>query len=204
MGEIGLFPLGIVLLPGEQRPLHIFEPRYKELIAECLDEDREFGLVLADDGGMREVGTRAAVVELVDRFPDGRMNIVVEGRERFRVVELTEGRSFATAEVAPFSDEGESPTEEELERCVAAYRRVVEAAGADFDELHRERGVSVAFQIGARIDLGSDAKQELLELRSERERTLHLTPLLDQAAAAVRRDREIRERAVSNGRVEPL
>ena len=203
MADIGLFPLGIVLLPGEQRPLHIFEPRYKELIGECLEEDREFGLLLADDAGMREVGTSAAVVELVDRFPDGRMNVVVEGRERFRVVELTEGRSFATADVAPLPDDDEQPTDEELERLLAAYRRVVEAAGADFDEPDRERA-SLAFQIGARIDLGPETKQELLELRSERERTVRLTPLLDHAAAAVLREREIRERAASNGRVEAL
>ncbi|TMJ94386.1 MAG: hypothetical protein E6G67_09675 [Actinobacteria bacterium] len=79
MSEIGLFPLDLVLLPGEQRPLHVFEPRYKELIGECLDEETEFGLVLADEEGMREVGTRAAVVEVLERFDDGRLNVVIEG-----------------------------------------------------------------------------------------------------------------------------
>jgi hypothetical protein len=86
------------------RPLHIFEPRYRELVGECVDEEREFGLLLGDEDGLREIGTRAVVVEVVDRFPDGRLNIVVEGRERFRLVELTEGRSFATGEVRPVAD----------------------------------------------------------------------------------------------------
>ena len=99
MDEIGLFPLGIVLLPTEQVPLHIFEERYKELIGECLDEEREFGLVFADDDGLREVGTRAAVTDVLERFEDGRLNVVVEGRERFRLVELTTGRAFQTGEV---------------------------------------------------------------------------------------------------------
>jgi ATP-dependent Lon protease len=82
MDEIGLFPLGIVLLPGEQVPLHIFEPRYRELIGECLERGVPFGLVFADESGMRGVGTEAAVVEVSHRFDDGRLNIVVEGRER--------------------------------------------------------------------------------------------------------------------------
>ena len=85
MDEIGLFPLGLVLLPTEQVPLHIFEPRYRELITECVDEERPFGLVYADDDGIRQVGTLATVVEVTDRFEDGRLNIVVEGGDRFKL-----------------------------------------------------------------------------------------------------------------------
>ena len=91
MSELGLFPLGIVLLPSEQIPLHIFEERYQELISDCLDLEQEFGLIFADDEGLREIGTRAAVTEVLDRFDDGRLNIVVEGGERFRLLELTTG-----------------------------------------------------------------------------------------------------------------
>src|SRR6266545_896059 len=104
MEEIGLFPLGVVLLPTERIPLHIFEPRYRELIGECLESGREFGLVLADDDGVRDVGTRAAVTEVLERFDDGRLNIVVEGRERFRVVEVNESGSYHTGAVEPLVD----------------------------------------------------------------------------------------------------
>jgi Lon protease-like protein len=203
MSEIGLFPLNLVLLPGEQAPLHIFEPRYQELIGECLEENEEFGLVLADEDGIRDVGTRAGVIEVLERFDDGRLNIVVEGRERFRLLQLTEGRSFATAEIVDVDDEGEAPTEEEVEQCLAAYDRVVKAAEADLEELDFDAD-SIAFQIAARVDFGTEIKQGLLELRSERERVLRLAPMLDQAADAVKRDREIRDRASGNGRVEPL
>src|SRR3954468_21629543 len=97
MVEIGLFPLAIVLLPTERIPLHIFEPRYRELIRECLEEEREFGLLLEGS----DVGTRARVTQVLQQLPDGRLNVVVEGGERFRIVERTEGRSFLTAEVEP-------------------------------------------------------------------------------------------------------
>ena len=115
MSEIGLFPLGIVLLPTEQVPLHIFEDRYKELIGECLAEDREFGLVYADDDGLRQVGTFAAVTEVLERFDDGRLNVVIEGRSRFRVVELTSGRTFDTAEVEPVEDQPDGASEQDVE-----------------------------------------------------------------------------------------
>jgi Lon protease-like protein len=204
MDEIGLFPLPLVLMPGEQAPLHIFEPRYRELVAECLDRAEPFGLVLSDDeGGIREVGTRALVVEVLDRFDDGRLNIVVEGVERFRVVGLTDGRPFVTAEVDAVDDDLELPTPGERADALAAYDRVVEAAEAELDDLERE-GDDLAFQIAARIDLGTEVKQQLLEMRSERERIVALAGLLDRAAEAVARDREVRHRASGNGRVEAL
>ena len=203
MREIGLFPLELVLVPGERLPLHIYEPRYRELIGECLAEGADFGLVLADRAGMRAVGTRAAVVEVLERFADGRLNVVVEGRTRFRVLELTAGRSFATAAVDELTDVEDEPTADEAARCMRAYERVVAAADAEADTLNPDAG-SVAFQIAARIDLGTEVKQALLELRSERQRLVRLTPLLDRAAEAVAREREIRQRAAGNGRVEAL
>jgi Lon protease-like protein len=204
MTELGLFPLNLVLLPGEQAPLHIFEPRYRELIGECLEKGREFGLVLADDDGMREIGTRAGVIEVLDRFPDGRLNVVVEGRDRIRLLEITEGRSFTTAAVTEVEDDaGESPSDEEVEECLAAYERVLSAAEAELEELDLSAD-SIAYQIAARVDLGTEVKQGLLELRSERERVVRLAPMLNRAADVVEREREIRERASGNGRVEPL
>ena len=120
MAEIGLFPLELVLLPTERVPLHIFEDRYKELIGECLARDGEFGLVFADQHGIREIGTLAAVATVLERFPDGRLNIVVEGRERFRLVELTRGRSFQTAEVERVGDDEDAPDEADLERALSS------------------------------------------------------------------------------------
>src|SRR4029453_12731577 len=119
MEEIGLLPLGVVLLPGERLPLHIFEERYKELIGECLETNREFGLVFADEEGRRSIGTTAAVLEVLERFPDGRMNILVEGRRRFTIGEPTEGRSFDTALVEELPDEPDSPESHPDEAAVA-------------------------------------------------------------------------------------
>src|SRR5215218_9144934 len=102
MARLGLFPLPLVLVPTERVPLHIFEPRYLELVQECIDRGVEFGILLNEpEGGMHEIGTSAAIVDVQPPLPDGRMNIVVEGRERFRVLEIHQERSFLEATVEP-------------------------------------------------------------------------------------------------------
>jgi Lon protease-like protein len=201
VGEIGLFPLELVLLPGERVPLHIFEDRYRELIGECLSEGVGFGLILENEDGLREVGTTTAVVELIDTFDDGRMNVLVEGRERFRVLELTEGRSFLTAEIEPLEDDGEQPSADETDRAVALFRRLVTVAEADEVEEPRADSPLLSFELASRVDFGHDLKQELLELRSERLRLKRLSELLEAAVEALAREREIRERASGNGKV---
>ena len=132
----------------------------------------------------------------------GRFDIVVEGRERFRVVAETEGRSFLTARVSPLEDGGDVPSEHEEERALDAYRKVAIEAEAKAEEPGPGVG-SLSYWLAARVDFGSDVKQELLELRSERDRVVRLAELLDRAREALRWARTARTRAQTNGRVEP-
>jgi Lon protease-like protein len=202
MSELGLFPLGIVLLPTEQIPLHIFEDRYQELIGECLAEEREFGLVFADEDGLRQIGTRAAVTEVLEKFDDGRLNIVAEGRQRFRLVELTGGRSFQTGIVEELVDEPDSADPEDTERALELYERLVELTGAEVEE-PRLDVPQLSFELAGRFEFAPELKQRLLQLTSERTRMKLLAELLDGAATAVEREREIAERAHGNGKVDP-
>ena len=165
--EIGLFPLGLVLLPTEQVPLHIFEPRYRELITECLDNEEPFGLIYADDDGLRQIGTLATVVEVTDRFEDGRLNIVVEGGGRFRLAELTEGRSFHTGTIEPIGDRDDPPSPKDVKRGVELFAKLVELTGADV-EVPDETVAQPSFALASRFELAPDLKLELLEETSER------------------------------------
>jgi Lon protease-like protein len=198
MEEIGLFPLGIVLLPTERVPLHIFEPRYRELIGECLEDDTEFGLVYADEDGVREIGTRARVAEVLERFDDGRLNIVVEGGGRFRVEKLTRGRSFMTAVVAPVGDEAEAPSAEAAGRAAGSFRALATLAGAETEELDESSPV-LSYELAAQVELEPGAKQGLLESMSEAERLERVTELLDGARKLLIAARELGERAKQNG-----
>ena len=198
MDEIGLFPLGIVLLPTEVVPLHIFEERYKELIGECVELGRDFGLVYADDDGVREAGTRARVADVLERFDDGRLNVLVEGGERFHVERLTRGRSFMTAEVEPLEDEWGEPDEDAATRATEAFRALAAVAGseAEVPDTESER---LSFAVAARVEIAADAKQELLELRSENARLERLRELLDATREGILAARRLAEHAKTNG-----
>ena len=203
MPELGLFPLPIVLVPSERIPLHIFEPRYKELIAECVEEGEEFGLVLAaGDGAVHEVGTRAAVTEVLEELPDGSMNIIVEGGDRFRLLELTDGRSFHTGTVEPLADNDDVPDPADVTRGIGLFAQLVELTGAEV-EVPAEDIVQPSFSLASRFELAPELKLELLEETSERVRLKRLCEILETVATAVQRQRETAEVASRNGHVRP-
>jgi Lon protease-like protein len=203
MDEIGLFPLDVVLLPGERVPLHIFEERYKDLIGTCIENSEEFGLLLAEETELRTIGTAASIVDVLNRYDDGRMDILVEGRDRFRVTRVSESRAYLTAEVQPFADAKAGADPDLVAECLAALERVAEVTGVEADAIELEGG-EVAWRIAAQVDFGTEFKQELLEMRTENERLEQLAEALDKAATAIARQKEIRERAAGNGKVDHL
>ena len=201
MDELGLFPLGIVLLPTEQLPLHIFEDRYKDLIEECLEADGEFGLVYADDDGIRDVGTRARVLEVLTRFEDGRLNILVEGGDRFRLEELTDGRSFQTGHVAPVEDADDPADSGAVEEALQLFGKLRELTGSEVDA-PESVAPQLSFALAAKVELPADDKLELLREVSERRRIELVQDLLENAVLTAQRVRRAAERASTNGRVD--
>jgi Lon protease-like protein len=203
MARIGLFPLELVLVPTERVPLHIFEPRYKELIGECLERGEEFGIVLTKESGdVHHVGTRASVVEVLQRLPDGRMNIVIEGGDRFRLLEVDHERAFDTGTVEELVDDDDPPEPADVDRVFEAFKRLQETVGAS-GEPPDPASPLFDYEITARIAFSTANKQELLELTSPRERVARLVGLLDHALDAIAIDRALRERAQGNGKVTP-
>jgi Lon protease-like protein len=202
--ELGLFPLPLVLVPTERIPLHIFEPRYRELIAECVETDGEFGLVLATgDGAVHEIGTRARVASVLETLEDGRMNIVVEGGDRFRLLELTRGRSFQTGVVEEVVDEDEPVAGEDVERALSIFRELAEAAESDVD-IPQPDSPDLVWELAARVDFGVESKQEILASTSPPRRLRRLIELLESSLEAVRLEHALRDRARRNGKVSPL
>src|SRR5579863_1116675 len=99
MSLLPLFPLDLVLLPGASLPLHIFEPRYREMTAECLDQQKPFGVVRAKEDGISDIGCTAEILKVAKQYPDGRSDILTQGSRRFEVVQVNQERSFLQAEV---------------------------------------------------------------------------------------------------------
>jgi Lon protease-like protein len=201
MSELGLFPLGIVLLPSEHLPLHIFEDRYKELIEECLEAESEFGLVYADDDGIRDIGTRARVVEVLNRFEDGRLNILVQGGERFQLDALTDGRSFQTGEVSPVEDEDDPADAASIDEALRLFGVLREVTESEV-EAPESDAPQLSFALAGKVDLPPEVKLELLREVSERRRIDRVQDLLETAALTAQRIRRAAERASTNGRVD--
>lgn len=201
MSEIGLFPLAIVLLPTERVPLHVFEERYKELIGECVEKGTDFGLVHATGDELAELGTRARVAQVLTRFPDGRLNVLVEGGSRFRLGELTSGRSFQTATVMPIEDEEDPAAQEAVDHAFHLFERLREITGSDVDPPDAGE-LQLSFALAGRVELPAEDKLGLLRDRSERSRMDRVCELFEEAIAGAERTRLAAERATTNGRVE--
>lgn len=199
--EIGLFPLAVVLVPSELMPLHIFEQRYRTLVAETIEGERQFALLYADDDGAREIGCTADLVDVVERFDDGRLNIVVRGGEVVQVVEITHGHPYMTGLVEPCRDD--LAHGEEAERALELYQRMAELAGGEPDPQVGRSGSALSWEILARVEFPAADKQRLLELRSESARLTELIQLLTSGFDRLAIVTEIRERAHRNGKVEP-
>jgi Lon protease-like protein len=195
-----LFPLGIVLLPEEVVPLHIFEDRYKLMVGECLEYEREFGIVWLSDSGLREVGCTAAITELLETMDDGRMNILVRGSKPFRLLRRIEDLPYPAGDIELLDDDGADPNPSSLEETRERYADLVERLtdsrpdDAQLDELG-------AYGIAATIDFAHDAKQSLLESRSEEERLTMLSELIASAMKRVDYVERAGERAKSNGKI---
>jgi Lon protease-like protein len=203
LSDLPVFPLPLVLLPGELLPLHIFEPRYRELVARCLAGPEPFCVVLQDDGGVREVGCLARDLTVLERLGDGRLNVVVSGGEPVRLGALDdEAHAYLSADATLLEDDDEPGDEQAMDAALGAYRSLLGEIGRE-DAEPLSAGPRLSYAIGARIDVGVQVGQALLESRSERERLGLITGALEQGRLSLRVAAERERRAVRNGRVDP-
>ena len=198
MSLLPLFPLEVVLLPGTPLPLHIFEPRYKEMIRECLTNEAPFGVVRALEEGIAEVGCTAEIITVTKEYPDGRLDLIAEGRKRFEVVELNEERSFLRAEVLLVPDEPGALVQEERVKAIQLHLEILSLAGAVQDLSAADQN-QLSFYLAGSLPLDLDFKQKLLAMRSEGERIQAVAAYLETILPKLRRVARARQKAGGNG-----
>lgn len=197
--SLPLFPLNLVLYPGERLPLHIFEDRYKELTTYCLDHDVPFGVIRTDGETMADVGTTARIQEVGTRYEDGRMDIVVEGEERFRLLELHEQKSYYTADVELLEDPEENVDLSLKERVITQHMKLLELAGRTVRPDLYENVSTLSYVLAQNAALEEEQKQELLELSSENERIRYLVRHFETLIPRVELEEDVQRRIRSNG-----
>jgi Lon protease-like protein len=198
--DFPLFPLGLVALPHEIVPLHIFEERYKTMIGECLERGSEFGIVWADDDDVRSVGCAMEITEVLERMDDGRLNILTRGTRPIRVIEERHDLAYPAGTIEYLSDKDEAPDAKTADRARSAYGELVEQATDQVMEPETLAAMS-AYQMAATVEFGLDAKQGLLDLRSENARLRLVTRLFRAAAKRLEFIERAQARARSNGKV---
>jgi Lon protease-like protein len=195
-----LFPLGIVALPHEAVPLHIFEERYKTMMNECLGSESEFGILWLSDDGLREIGCACQIERVLDRMEDGRMNLLARGTRPFRVLERQSHLPYPAGVIEFVEDRHDALDADLAQSAREAYAALVKQAtdrDPDFEELE-EMG---AYAMAATVDFGLQAKQGLLDLRSENARLRLLTRLLRAALKRLEFAEHAQARAQSNGKI---
>lgn len=193
-----LFPLDLVLLPRIAIPLHIFEPRYRAMIGECLAEKKAFGVVRAQGEDVAEIGCAAEITAVPKRYPDGRMDIVAEGGERFEIMQVDQGREFLRAEVVYFKDEPGSPTEEDIAHATKLHGQILALAGAH-ESFPPVEASELSFYMAGSLPLDLDFKQTLLSTRSEAKRIQAIITYFETILPNLQRALRTRQSAGGNG-----
>ena len=200
MALLPLFPLKVVLLPGTPLPLHIFEPRYKEMIGECRAQDAPFGVVRALEEGIADVGCTAEIVSVTKEYPDGKLDLIVAGRERFEILEVNEERSFLRAEVLIVPDDAVVPAEQDTARAIQLHLQILSLAGAVQDLSGADKN-ALSFYLAGSLPLELDFKQKLLVMRSEAERIRAVADYFEKIFPNLNRAARARDKAGGNGHV---
>jgi Lon protease-like protein len=198
--DFPLFPLPVVALPHEYVPLHIVEPRYRTMIGECLERESEFGIVWQSEDGTKQIGCACIVTEVLERMDDGRMNIVTRGTRPFRVVAEQDDKPYPAGTVEFLHDEQEAPDEDAAASARGAYAELVEQATDQQLDEEELRSMS-SYAMAATVDFGLDAKQGLLDLRSENARLRLVLRLFRAATKRLEFIERAQARARSNGKV---
>ena len=198
--DFPLFPLGLVALPTELVPLHVFEERYKAMVARVLEDEGEFGVVWVADDGLRDVGCACEIAEVLERMPDGRLNIVARGTRPFRIEARQDDLAYPAGTVEFLPDEDVPVDHEAAEAAHSAYAELVEQA-TDRTPDPEEIGRMSAYEMAATVEFGLDAKQGLLDLRSESARLALAARLFRAALKRLDFAERAQARARSNGRV---
>jgi len=198
--RIPLFPLNVVLLPGADLPLHIFEPRYLEMVSHCLKEKSEFGVLLAVPKGVTRVGCTAEIIEVVKRHDDKTMDILTVGREPFRVIEFFDENPLAEGIVVYLEDRESPPNPSMRSELVGLYETCHTLIFEDYPKnTESNQSAQISFIIAGTLPMDLLWKQQVLELRSEAERQERLVGYLREWAPHLQKTGVMRQRAGGNG-----
>ena len=198
--RIPLFPLDIVLFPGQAVPLHIFEPRYRQMTRHCIDTQSPFGIVYADKEKLAQTGCSAMIVKILKEYEDGRSDILTAGQSAFRLLRTHEEKPYLEAEVEYLEEDFtkvDSAVSARLEGLCNQCHQLL--YGEDAPRFETEGGISLAYHVASELPVDVVIRQGLLEIRSEAVRQERLTAHLSEWYPQLQKREHVRGKAAGNG-----
>jgi ATP-dependent Lon protease len=198
--RIPLFPLDVVLFPGQALPLHIFEPRYREMTRHCLETQSPFGIIFAGEPGMAQTGCSAIIIKILKKYEDGRSDILTAGQSAFHLVRTYDERAYLEADVEYLEEEltdSDAATSSRLEEICDRCHKVLYGEGAP--RFETEGGISLAYHVASELPVSTAVRQEILEIRSEGARQMKLLAHLEAWYPRLQRREQVRGKAAGNG-----
>jgi Lon protease-like protein len=207
--KIPIFPLGVVLLPEMLLPLHIFEERYKTMIRECQQEEKEFGVVLYDGSEIKSIGCLAKITQISKKYDDGRMDILTQGTRRFMIDHVDEEKEYLQADVSYFDDDDFQDlivSQEKHEQAIDLLRKIAELTRNNPDLVSNQEFSTqqLSFIIASIEGFTAQEKQEFLEMRSTAKRLDKGIEALDKLVERIRINDEIKKIIGGNGHLPEL
>jgi ATP-dependent Lon protease len=198
--RIPLFPLDIVLFPGQAAPLHIFEPRYREMSRYCIETTSPFGIVFVQEGKLADIGCSALIVKILKEYEDGRSDILTAGQSAFRLLRTLDEKAYIEGDVEfleeDFTGVNPSVSAHVEELCDQCHQLLY---GEDAPRFETDGGISLAYHVASELPIEADTRQKLLEIRSEAERQRRLVAFLTDWYPQLQRREHVRGKAAGNG-----
>ena len=198
--RIPLFPLDVVLFPGQAVPLHIFEPRYRQMTRYCIDSQSPFGIVYIHEGNLAQTGCSAMIVKILKEYDDGRSDILTAGQSAFRLLRTHDGKPYLEADVEYLDEdfmEVNAAVSAKLDELCNQCHQIL--YGEDAPQFETEGGISLAYHVASELPVDVAIRQGLLEIRSEAGRQERLVAYLSDWYPQLQRREHVRGKAAGNG-----
>jgi ATP-dependent Lon protease len=198
--RIPLFPLEIVLFPGQATPLHIFEPRYRQMTRHCIDTQSPFGIVYSSGVSLAQTGCSAMIVKVLKEYEDGRSDILAAGQNAFRLVKTHDEKPYVEADVEYLEEDFagvDSAVSARLEQLCDQCHQLL--YGEDAPRFEIDGGISLAYHVASELPVDASVRQSLLEIRSEAERQVQLVGHLREWNPQLQQREHVRGKAAGNG-----
>jgi len=186
--KISLFPINVSILPDELMPLHIFEDRYKKMVSESLEKNKEFGIIYKHNNDIKNIGCLVSIKKVYQKYDDGKYDILIQGEKRFKIKSLFKENELLIGEVEFLDEFYEKSDKNKFNKVLDKYLKLLLTFEIDHD-IQSEMNKKNSFDFTKNILIPNNIKQDFLELENESDRVLFIDNFLDSIVENAKKEK---------------